>query len=181
MIRLTKVLAVALTATALATSASATSFHFTMSGVGIDASGTVTIDETVPFSNPYPCGTCAAGAGYLVTAISGLINGDAITGVAPLGSIAGNNNRLYPNSNPVLDWGDLGFTTASTYYNAFNGNYAGHPGDFLAIGNQYIYAHPISFALSPVPEPGSWALMLGGFGMIGAALRSRRTASVRFA
>ena len=32
-----------------------------------------------------------------------------------------------------------------------------------------------------VPEPASWALMLGGFGMIGGALRSRRKAAVTFA
>lgn len=32
-----------------------------------------------------------------------------------------------------------------------------------------------------VPEPASWALMLGGFGMIGGALRSRRKSAVTFA
>jgi hypothetical protein len=26
-----------------------------------------------------------------------------------------------------------------------------------------------------VPEPASWALMIGGFGLIGAAMRRRRT------
>jgi hypothetical protein len=31
------------------------------------------------------------------------------------------------------------------------------------------------------PEPASWALMVGGFGMIGGALRSRRRAAVTFA
>ncbi len=32
-----------------------------------------------------------------------------------------------------------------------------------------------------VPEPASWAMMLGGFGMLGGALRSRRKAAVTFA
>lgn len=32
-----------------------------------------------------------------------------------------------------------------------------------------------------VPEPASWALMLGGFGMVGGALRSRRRTGIRFA
>jgi hypothetical protein len=32
-----------------------------------------------------------------------------------------------------------------------------------------------------VPEPASWALMLGGFGMVGGAMRSRRKAAVTFA
>jgi hypothetical protein len=32
-----------------------------------------------------------------------------------------------------------------------------------------------------VPEPASWAMMVGGFSMIGGALRSRRKTAVRFA
>jgi len=32
-----------------------------------------------------------------------------------------------------------------------------------------------------VPEPASWALMLGGFGLVGGALRSRRNTAVIFA
>lgn len=35
--------------------------------------------------------------------------------------------------------------------------------------------------VAPVPEPASWALMLAGFGAIGAAMRSRRRVAVRFA
>jgi len=35
-------------------------------------------------------------------------------------------------------------------------------------------------ATTAVPEPASWALMLGGFGMVGGALRSRRKLAVRF-
>ena len=36
-------------------------------------------------------------------------------------------------------------------------------------------------SVSPAPEPASWALMLGGFGAIGGAMRSRRKAAVTFA
>jgi hypothetical protein len=32
-------------------------------------------------------------------------------------------------------------------------------------------------ALSPVPEPASWAMMIGGLGLAGAAMRRRRTSS----
>ena len=32
-----------------------------------------------------------------------------------------------------------------------------------------------------VPEPASWAMMLGGFGLVGGAMRSRRKATVSFA
>jgi hypothetical protein len=41
----------------------------------------------------------------------------------------------------------------------------GRPGDGIALA---------------VPEPASWALMLGGFGMVGAAMRSRRKSAVGF-
>jgi hypothetical protein len=37
-----------------------------------------------------------------------------------------------------------------------------------------------TFAPAAVPEPASWALMLGGFGMVGGAMRSRRKVSVSF-
>lgn len=32
-----------------------------------------------------------------------------------------------------------------------------------------------------VPEPASWALMLGGFGLVGGAMRARRKTQIRFA
>jgi len=38
-----------------------------------------------------------------------------------------------------------------------------------------------ALAASPTPEPATWALMLGGFGAIGGAMRSRRKTAVTFA
>jgi hypothetical protein len=38
----------------------------------------------------------------------------------------------------------------------------------------------VQFTGNAVPEPASWALMIGGFGLAGAALRRRGT-QVRFA
>jgi len=32
-----------------------------------------------------------------------------------------------------------------------------------------------------VPEPASWAMMLGGFGAVGGAMRARRRTRIRFA
>jgi hypothetical protein len=55
-----------------------------------------------------------------------------------------------------------GSTGLSAY---INGNALG--GDYLSTS-------------AGVPEPASWALMLGGLGLVGAVMRNRRT-SVRFA
>nr|WP_254447641.1 PEPxxWA-CTERM sorting domain-containing protein [Sphingomonas sp. ID1715] len=64
-----------------------------------------------------------------------------------------------------------------------------HPGgtpeiqSFLYSGNGAIWhASQISVQrVAGVPEPASWVLMIGGFGLAGAALRTRRSPLVRFA
>ena len=59
------------------------------------------------------------------------------------------------------------------YTIAYSGSVIGAP---AGVGSN------ITFALgSAVPEPASWAMMLGGFGLVGGALRNRRKATVRFA
>ena len=49
--------------------------------------------------------------------------------------------------------------------------------------NCYVARYVVSGAAvsGAVPEPASWALMLGGFGAIGGAMRARRRTRVRFA
>ena len=39
----------------------------------------------------------------------------------------------------------------------------------------------MGYDLNSVPEPATWAMMIGGFGFVGAAARRRRTATVTFA
>jgi len=40
--------------------------------------------------------------------------------------------------------------------------------------------HPVTDEVfTPVPEPASWAMMIAGFGMVGAAMRRSKTASLR--
>jgi len=46
--------------------------------------------------------------------------------------------------------------------------------DFHSTGNSFEFD---SLASAPVPEPATWALMISGFGLAGATLRRRRTAS----
>jgi hypothetical protein len=43
-------------------------------------------------------------------------------------------------------------------------------------GNPALIASGVDVISSPAPEPASWAMMVGGFGMIGGALRSRKRA-----
>jgi len=38
-----------------------------------------------------------------------------------------------------------------------------------------------NFSISGVPEPASWAMMVGGFGLVGGAMRARRKAMLSFA
>ena len=44
-----------------------------------------------------------------------------------------------------------------------------------------LYATGAATNVPGVPEPASWAMMLGGFGLVGGALRSSRKTAVRFA
>ena len=50
----------------------------------------------------------------------------------------------------------------------------------LALNQGTVVSLDISSSGGAVPEPASWALMLGGFGAIGGAMRSRRKAAVSF-
>lgn len=50
------------------------------------------------------------------------------------------------------------------------------------LDSPYRPAMPQSFAAAaPVPEPMMWAMMIGGFGIAGAAIRQRKAAALRFA
>jgi PEP-CTERM motif len=35
----------------------------------------------------------------------------------------------------------------------------------------------VSFSVAPIPEPASWAMLIAGFGLVGTAMRRRRTAA----
>jgi len=58
-------------------------------------------------------------------------------------------------------------------------------GEYLELTNTHLKIQNDGFvtpAPSPTPEPASWALMVGGFGLVGGALRARRrSATIRFA
>lgn len=54
-----------------------------------------------------------------------------------------------------------------------NGGRGGDPGKVYFTAGVSDEAHGLFGALTPVPEPGTWALMLGGFAMSGGAMRAR--------
>jgi PEP-CTERM motif len=55
---------------------------------------------------------------------------------------------------------------------------------FAGVANQIVFDDITFGSVNPgpggVPEPASWAMMLGGFGLVGGAMRSRRRAAVSF-
>ena len=54
-----------------------------------------------------------------------------------------------------------------------NGGRGGDPGKVYFTAGVSDEAHGLFGALTPVPEPGTWALMLGGFAMSGMVMRAR--------
>ena len=85
-------------------------------------------------------------------------------------------NTYYAGS-PRLDHGGVGFESASNWYNLWIEEGAWFLGS-LPVGTPELLgpdvsAFSISVGTASVPEPASWALLIGGFGLTGAALRRR--------
>jgi hypothetical protein len=84
-------------------------------------------------------------------------------------------NRVWevkiPISSMAVTWGDTIWLVGGINY---NGKVNWYPSTFFANGN-FNYA-PLTLPTAPggVPEPASWALMIAGFGLTGAAMRRRR-------
>lgn len=108
-----------------------------------------------------------------ITGITGTFNGSAITGLA---SPFGANNLFYANGPTFVDGSGLGFTTAAgtnvnlffqSSANSFRINTTNPFTSSFVTAN----ANPVAAA---VPEPGTWAMMLLGFGFVGGAMRSAK-------
>lgn len=171
------------------TPASAALISFSFSGSGFSGSGTFTTDDTNTISNPFPCSGCADGPGSLVTAVTGSVNGQTITGLGDVDSFFSNTNRFYlSTTNDAVDFGGIALITTADEYNIFNGAYDGEDGLFILSNadSESLYLHPIvgtaQLITSAVPEPATWAMMLVGLGIVGLAVRGKRQRQqVRFA
>jgi len=137
--------------------------------------------------------TVNAVGGYDVLAITGgNVNGDAITGLLnnPSQPFPTNNgtwiydNVLYPASSPFVDYYSIVGTLAS---GGTTNLFVNSPDDYELMvappgGGYSLDSHGVALlgAGSPigqggaVPEPATWAMMMGGLFAMGAALRSRR-------
>ena len=186
-----KYFALAASAVALmAAPASAADFLFTYSGTagsGITGSGTITTGVSNPAGSFFT-------PSLLITSISGMFNGSAITALLPQGTYLktsgifgspGNDNILYYPSSQMfmgqvtsLDRNGLAFDTAAQRVNVFFG--AGGYGTIIQNAGSTTSNSNIggTFSISPsvigaVPEPASWAMIILGMGAIGFAMRRR--------
>jgi len=107
---------------------------------------------------------------YAITSISGTVNGSAI--VAPTAASYGN---YFTTGATFLDGSGIRFNTANGMNVAFFNQSTNqlYRVNGISPGTSF-YVTASSSAVAAAPEPASWALMVGGFGLIGVALRGRR-------
>jgi len=79
------------------------------------------------------------------------------------------------------DFVDLSSLTSEDFSLSFSGASAALSMSGLRLPNFKVSGSGTFAGVAPAPEPASWALMLGGFGLVGAAMRSaRRRSAVSF-
>lgn len=157
-----------------------------ITGAGVDYDAVFTVDDTPVLIN----GRNA----YRVTDASGTRNDVAIAGVLPAATF--NNDNYFFYQEPYFgqftaaqglglllangDYAQISYDPGSGYY--LDAVATGPDHDILgsaSFGTATIVGEeptPPTPPTSPVPEPASWALMVGGFGLAGAALRRQRVA-----
>ena len=164
-----------LAATVLASPASAATFLFTFEGDGsADASGTLTTEDTPNISG-----------GLLITGISGTYRGAPITALLAPGTFGGNDNLLFPDAPSLLRFSFTFLSGAPQPANIFattlvaSGYGVLEAGENIAAGTFTATRVQTPPPVGAIPEPDTWALMLLGFGFVGAALRRRPAMRVR--
>jgi hypothetical protein len=156
--------AVAALATAAPASAAQYMFSFTTSqplfGPTVAGNGTFTTSDTAM--------TVAGRTAYQILSITGTVNGLAI--VAPTGSYG----NYFTTGGTFLDGTGTSFLlTGGGRVDFFNQSTNGlyRVNTFSPGSSNYVNA--TSSLIAAVPEPGTWAMMLLGFGAVGFAMRGR--------
>jgi len=170
-------LATAISAAALmaATSAGAATYLFNATGTNFSASGTFTTSDTA-----------LANGGFTITNTTGTVslNGNNSFSITGPTTYASADNVLFVNRPAqYLSFDGTSFTASNgTSVNLY---YTGGYQYIRSTGNgnpQALTSFTITPAVAAVPETATWGMMILGFGMIGAAARSRKAkTTVKFA
>jgi hypothetical protein len=119
---------------------------------------------------------------FTVTGITGTrtfnnVATDTITGLLAPGSIVGSDNKLFTAGPVFLSGGGIVFTISANNAgdggNRVNVYFSGASTGYTENANPIQYG---AFSITPVPEPSTWALMLGGLGVLAWSQRRRRPA-----
>lgn len=141
----------------------ATVFNFSLSGSGHSGSGQITAN--------------ASGPDFVITGLTGTLDGNAIQSLYAPNGWQGNDNVL-KTSAPQLTVAGVSFTTSAGNFNLYYdgiGQFVTPPGYGLYNGAQ---DDSITFSAAAVPEPAMWAMMLIGIGALGLAMRTQRKFAV---
>ena len=159
------------------TPASAAQFMFSFSPSGSQLLGAAPYSGSGIFTTSDTSTMVGGQTAVAITGISGTINGSAINNAA-----GGNYGNYFTTGNYFLDGSGVNITTASgialNFFNQSSNNLYR-----INATNPFttFYVAASSSAVAGVPEPAAWALMVGGFGMVGAAMRQRRRAVASYA
>jgi len=95
-----------------------------------------------------------------------------------IGGYVGGPETVHVNNTQISAWNDFSLVIPSLYFSHLDTSIT-YSGRASSSGYNYYYSRGVS--VDAVPEPATWAMFIGGFGLIGGAMRSRKKVSARFA